>query len=122
MAGIRCGSQPRDENSNPVGEGKTGSRFSDAITIDNTPPVIGDLKAVQTKDGAEISLRIVDRIGTVAGVDYAVDASDDWQAANASDMLYDSPDETVEIRCNEARTRTASGNGASGRCQGQYGP
>lgn len=86
-----------DEHSNPVGEGKTGSRFSDAITIDNTPPVIGDLKTVPTKDGAEVSLRVVDRIGTVASVDYAIDASDDWQAANSSDMLYDSPDETVKF-------------------------
>ncbi len=86
-----------DEQTNPVGEGKTGSRFSDPVMIDNTPPVIGDLKSVPTKDGAEISLRVVDRTGTVAGVDYAVDARDDWQAAYSSDMLYDSPDETVKF-------------------------
>jgi hypothetical protein len=86
-----------DERSNPVGEGKTGSRFSDPVIIDNTPPVIGDLKTVPTKDGAEISLRVVDRTGTVAAVDYAVDAGDDWQAAYSSDMLYDSPDETVKF-------------------------
>lgn len=84
-----------DDRANASGEGKTGQRFSDPVTIDNTPPAIGDVKTAQTADGAEIRLRVVDRTGTVTRVEYAVDAADDWQAALASDMLYDSPDETV---------------------------
>ena len=86
-----------DDRSNAAGEGKSGSRYSDTLTVDNTPPVIGDLKTAQTGDGQEISLRVVDRTGTVARVEYAVDSSDDWQAVNSSDMLYDSPDETVKF-------------------------
>ena len=37
-----------DARSNPNDTGLTGSRLSDAVVVDNTPPVIGDIaQAVQ---------------------------------------------------------------------------
>jgi hypothetical protein len=86
-----------DAPSNPAGEGLTATRYSDPVIVDNTGPVIGDLKTEVRNGQVQVSLRAIDRTGTVAGVEYSLDASDDWQAASSSDMLYDSPDETVRF-------------------------
>ena len=45
-----------DANANPPGEGKTASRVSDPIAVDNTPPVIGDLKWTQKGDAVKVDL------------------------------------------------------------------
>ncbi|MFI5379421.1 MAG: Ig-like domain-containing protein [Tepidisphaerales bacterium] len=84
-----------DAKSNPKGQGKTGSRVSSQFIIDNTPPVIGDIKTTVEGRSVKVEARVVDRTGTVATVDYAVDSKDDWQAAEASDKIFDSPEEGV---------------------------
>jgi hypothetical protein len=84
-----------DELANPVGSGKKGSRVSDPIFVDNTPPTIGDLKWVKAKNAVRVQLRAVDRASTVANVEYAVDSSDHWQAVLPSDNIFDSPEEAV---------------------------
>ncbi len=84
-----------DAKSNPKGQGKTASRVSGQFLIDNTPPVIGDIKSVVDGKSVKVEARVVDRTGTVASVDYAVDSKDDWQAAEASDKIFDSPEEGV---------------------------
>lgn len=110
-----------DAKANAAGEGLSGTRFSDALIIDNTPPVIGDVKTRIEDSRASVSLRAVDRTGTVRQVQYAVDSSDDWQAATSSDMLYDSPDEAVNFTTVKLtagahqvtiRVRDSSGNAA----------
>lgn len=82
---------------NAAGEALSGFRFSDPLIVDNTPPVIGDTKFEQKKGELHVRVRVADRTGMVALVQYAVDSSGDWQAVPSSDMLYDSPDETVEF-------------------------
>ena len=84
-----------DAGSNPPGTGKTASRVSDPITVDNTPPVIGDVKSQQQGADIHITLKVVDRTSTVAAVDYSVDSSKDWQFVLPTDQIYDSPEETV---------------------------
>ncbi|MGA2496732.1 MAG: hypothetical protein ABSH20_03265 [Tepidisphaeraceae bacterium] len=84
-----------DAKSNPKGQGKTASRLSNQFVIDNTPPVIGDIKTTIDGKNVKIEAKVVDRTGTVAAVDYAVDSKDDWQAADASDKIFDSPEEGV---------------------------
>jgi hypothetical protein len=82
-----------DAAANPRGQGKTASRISDPVVVDNTPPVIGDVQANVDGAAAKISLRVVDRTSTVAMLDYAVDSSTDWQAVLPSDTIADSPEE-----------------------------
>jgi hypothetical protein len=86
-----------DAKANARGEGKTGSRISDPLTVDNTPPVIGDMKANVQGKSAHIEAKIIDRSSTVAKVEYAVDSKDEWQAVNASDTIFDSPEEAVNF-------------------------
>ena len=80
-----------DAAANPVGQGKTAARVSDPVLVDNTPPVIGDVTSTVAGTSATVTLRAADAAGTVAAVDYAVDSAGDWQAATASDTMFDSP-------------------------------
>jgi hypothetical protein len=86
-----------DATSNPPGQGKTASRVSDPMTVDNTPPVIGDVKSQQNGADMHIDLKVVDRTSTVASVEYAVDSNKDWQFVLPTDQIYDSPEETVSF-------------------------
>lgn len=86
-----------DALANALGQGKTASRVSEAITIDNTPPVIGDLVWQKRPGGVQVDLRVVDRTSTVSAVHYAVNSADDWQAVLPSDTMFDSPAETVSF-------------------------
>ena len=86
-----------DAAANPVGEGKTANRVSDTVLVDNTPPTIGDIKTTINGTSATVNLRAVDRTGTIAAVDYAVDSSQDWQAATPSDTMFDSPESAATL-------------------------
>ncbi len=90
-----------DAAANPVGQGKTTERVSDPFLVDNTPPVVGDIKTTVAGNAVTVTLRAVDAAGTVAAVDYAVDSAGDWQAATPSDTMFDSP--------SAAATLTATG-------------
>jgi hypothetical protein len=86
-----------DAKANPVGLGRTATRVSDPVIVDNTPPVIGDLKLTQAEGNVSISCRVVDATGIVSAFAYAVNSADDWQAVPASDKIFDSPEETVSF-------------------------
>ncbi len=86
-----------DAAANPVGQGKTANRVSDTVLVDNTPPTIGDIKTAIKGNSVRIDLRAVDRTGTIAAVDYAVDSAQDWQAATPSDTMFDSPDSAATL-------------------------
>jgi hypothetical protein len=86
-----------DAAANPVGMGKTANRVSDTVLVNNTAPTIGDIKTTVKGTSVIIDLRAVDRIGTIAAVDYAVDSSQDWQAATPSDTMFDSPESAATL-------------------------
>lgn len=86
-----------DANANPIGEGKTASRVSDPLTVDNTPPVIGDLTWAQKGEAIELNFKIADETSTVAACDYAVDSDRDWQMVLPVDKIFDSPEETMSF-------------------------
>jgi hypothetical protein len=86
-----------DAAANPVGQGKTANRVSDTVLVDNTPPTIGDIKQTVNGNSVTVTLRAVDRTGTIAAVDYSVDSSQDWQAATPSDTMFDSPEAAATL-------------------------
>jgi hypothetical protein len=86
-----------DVKANPRGEGRVGSRVSDPVMIDNTPPVIGDLKSEKANGGIRIAAKVVDRGSIVSGIEYAINSKDDWQAVSAVDRIFDSPEEGVSF-------------------------
>jgi hypothetical protein len=86
-----------DANANPKGEGKTASRVSDPIVVDNTAPVIGDVSSRVSGGDATIRLKAADRTTTVAKLEYSVDSSENWQLVLPSDKIADSPEEAYEF-------------------------
>lgn len=81
-----------DAAANPIGQGKSISRVSDTVLVDNTPPEIGDIKTTVKGHDAEVHLTAVDATSTVAAVAFSVDSSKHWQAANPSDSMFDGPE------------------------------
>jgi hypothetical protein len=86
-----------DAAANPRGDGKVASRVSDVLVIDNTPPVIGDLKTTVQGKSVRIDLRVTDRTSAVASMDYSVDSNDGWQMVLPTDKIFDQPEESVAI-------------------------
>ena len=84
-----------DAPSNPPGTGRSSSRVSDPVLVDNTPPVIGDLVWRQKGPNVQVELTAVDRSGTVAAMEYAVDSGREWQSVLPSDNIFDGPEERV---------------------------
>jgi hypothetical protein len=86
-----------DSPSNPPGEEKAASRVSEITTVDNTPPLIGDLKPNVAGGQAKIDFTVWDQTSTVAAVEYAVDSADDWQVALPVDRIFDSQKEIIHL-------------------------
>jgi hypothetical protein len=86
-----------DANANSPGQGKTASRVSEPITVDNTPPVIGDLKWTQKGTSVQLDFKVVDETSTVAACDYSVDSNRDWQMTLPTDNIFDAPEETISF-------------------------
>jgi hypothetical protein len=86
-----------DEHANAAGSGKTAARVSDPIQVDNTPPVIGNLKAGSGAGHVRIQFDATDRSSTLANFAYVVDSSDDWQTVLPVDKITDGPEESVDF-------------------------
>jgi outer membrane protein assembly factor BamB len=86
-----------DNKANPPGKGRSDSRVSDPVLIDNTAPVIGSVKSKQNGPTVDVELKVIDRTSIVAALDYAVDSAKGWQAVLPSDNIFDSPDEAVTV-------------------------
>ena len=86
-----------DELANAVGTGKTTSRVSDPLVIDNTPPFIGQLSSTVTGNSVQIKFQALDRVSTLAAFAYSVDSSQDWQTVLPVDKIADGPEESVDF-------------------------
>ncbi|MCS7033393.1 MAG: hypothetical protein NZ561_05285, partial [Phycisphaerae bacterium] len=90
-----------DALANAPGEGRTGSRVSDPMIVDNTPPVIGDLRTTVQDRSVAVGLSVVDQTSTVAVVEYSLNGADHWQTVLPADMIADSPREAYEFRLSD---------------------
>jgi hypothetical protein len=83
-----------DATDNPPEQAHSASRVSETVVIDNAAPVIGDVKV----DKTTVTLRVVDRNGVVAALDYALDSTDHWQRSLPDDTMADSPEERYTLQ------------------------
>jgi hypothetical protein len=86
-----------DAAANPIGQGKSASRVSEEIVVDNTPPEIGDIKVTPGHGEAKVETNVVDITSTVAALAFSVDSADDWQAVLPVDTIADSPEEAYSF-------------------------
>jgi hypothetical protein len=86
-----------DARANAVGSGKSASRVSDPLLVDNTPPVLGNVDAKSGGGEVRIQVDAVDRSTTLAAFGYTVDSSDEWQTVLPSDKIADGPEEKLDF-------------------------
>ncbi|MGH7177949.1 MAG: Ig-like domain-containing protein, partial [Tepidisphaeraceae bacterium] len=86
-----------DVLANPPGLGRSASRVSDPIIVDNTPPMIGDVKSNRAGAAVRIELKAVDATSTIAALSYSIDSGADWQSVLPSDKIADSPQESYDF-------------------------
>ncbi len=87
-----------DRLDNPKGSAKAGSRRSDPLLIDNTPPTL-ILDPDQDDDAPRGRMigTARDAHSPVAAVDYRVSADEPWRPALPDDRIYDSTEEAFSF-------------------------
>ncbi len=92
-----------DAPSNPSGAALTGSRISAAFDVDNTPPVVGELRYELTAAGsaadgrvARVTVTVTDTFSVIGDVAYSIDAAD-WLPVLPVDRIADSMNETYRF-------------------------
>lgn len=81
-----------DADANP-GEGKTASRDSSTVRIDNTPPVVRET----SRSAGVLEITAADAASPIAEAEYSLDAKK-WIRIEPKDGLSDSPEESYTIR------------------------
>jgi hypothetical protein len=84
-----------DAPGNPPGEEKSASRVSDPFVVDNTAPVIENVKPRQDKGQIAIDFDVTDSTSPIGSVDFSVDSQDDWRAVLPSDNIWDQPHQSA---------------------------
>ena len=87
----------RDDESNPPGEGLRGQRLSSPFQIDNTPPVLRNLRLEDTDGELVLSGEASDEISRIATVEFSLNG-EGWRIAHAEDGLLDSCHERFRFR------------------------
>ena len=86
-----------DERSNTPETKLTGSRVSDEVVVDNTPPSVTKYKL--EKAGKKITMRftVSDELSAIGKVEYTVDSDTNWIGTVPDDLIYDSTSEDFTI-------------------------
>ena len=82
-----------DELSNPPDRITRHSLESGPIVVDNTPPVFRTL----TAQGRHLRADIVDGVGPIARVDFALDGRTEWRPLLPKDGVFDEPSEQIDV-------------------------
>ncbi|MBN2355387.1 hypothetical protein JXO59_04700 [candidate division KSB1 bacterium] len=80
----------------PADEGLTSEKISQAFVVDNTGPVIKDIRQQKRGTGFLLSFAACDEGSALLDVHYSVNAGG-WQSLNPVDGICDSPCETFHI-------------------------
>jgi len=86
-----------DERSNTPETKLTGSRVSDAVVVDNTPPSIVKYKLEKTGKKVTIRFTVNDELSAIGKVEYTVDSDANWIGTVPDDLIYDSTSEDFTI-------------------------
>ena len=86
-----------DAKSNTTATTLTGSRISDQIIVDNTPPAVESYSI--NVDGTTATLKLVlkDELSVIGNVSYTVNSNEDWVSTIPDDLIYDTTREEFTI-------------------------
>ncbi|MHC4541901.1 MAG: hypothetical protein ACYS74_19305, partial [Planctomycetota bacterium] len=86
-----------DERSNTTSTKLTGSRVSEPVVVDNTGPVVRDMKMTSArKDDRELrvfEIEISDELSAIGKLQYTIDSHADWTSTVPEDLVYDTTQE-----------------------------
>ncbi len=86
-----------DDAGNPPGEELAGEAVSAPFQIDNTPPILENVKLTPEGDGGwRISGRARDGLSRIMGLEYSLNG-EGWKMALPADGLFDSQTESFQI-------------------------
>ncbi len=91
-----------DRADNPADAARTGERISDPVLVDNTAPVIENVKAkLEEGDGgtarAVVTFTATDAVSRLTEAAYTVDAADEWRLIAPEDRILDAPTESFRF-------------------------
>jgi hypothetical protein len=92
-----------DELSNDQSTKLTGSRISDPVTIDNTPPVIESHKLQVSDAKAVLDLKVKDQYSVIESLSYAIDSNEKWISVLPRDGIFDTTEEDFTITISDLK-------------------
>ena len=91
-----------DARSNTTLTKLTGSRISEPIVVDNTGPVVRNMKLTSSlKDNGKyrvLGIEVSDEFSAIDKLEYTIDSNDRWVGTVPDDLVYDTTDENFTIR------------------------
>ena len=91
-----------DARSNTTSTELTGSRVSEPVVVDNTGPVVKEMKLTPPlKDNGKyrvLGIEVSDRLSAIDKLEYTIDSNDKWISTVPDDLVYDTTNENFTIR------------------------
>jgi hypothetical protein len=90
-----------DERSNTTSTKLSGSRISDPVVIDNTGPVVKNIKMSSARKNAGyriFEIEVQDEFSAIGKLEYTLDSNTDWISTVPEDLVYDTKNEMFAIR------------------------
>jgi hypothetical protein len=91
-----------DARSNTTLTKLTGSRISEPVVVDNTGPVVKDMRITSSlKDNGKyrvLGIEVVDELSAIDKLEYTIDSNDRWIGTVPDDLVYDTTNENFTIR------------------------
>ena len=81
-----------DEGANPPEQTQKHALESQAVLVDNTPPIVKELAIT----GRRLKARIADGAGPIARVEVTIDGKLEWRPLGPADGVFDSAEESVD--------------------------
>ena len=91
-----------DARSNTTLTELTGSRISEPVVVDNTGPVVKEMKLTPPlKDNGKywvLGIEVSDQLSAIDKLEYTIDSNDKWISTVPDDLVYDTTNENFTIR------------------------
>lgn len=91
-----------DAGSNTTTTALTGSRVSEPIVVDNTGPVVHDMKITSVSEGMReyriFSVKASDELSAIGKLEYTIDSNAKWVSTVPDDLVYDTTEEHFTIK------------------------
>lgn len=86
-----------DAQSNTTATALTGTRISDQIIVDNTPPAVESYDVSVKDKTATLKIKLKDKLSVIGNLSYTVNSNEDWISTIPDDLIYDTTEEEFTI-------------------------